>query len=243
MNQSLAALNQFNMTFDGYLGELTLPGVDWQYFIERRKATLQQEPDLPAYLLLPEVEQLLVVTKDQTRHFLLNTLFHTGARISEVLALTKEDFHLDGKYPEISIQSAKQGRGRPSEKAKKRAKRRLIPVLDGDYIDEALRYFATNKGAKKAPLFTVTRKTAYCWIKDAVKALNDEDVELSIDVTPHTIRHSFAVNSVLHWVPVPVLQSWLGHENREMTEIYTRIFQTETVHFMGRVEYKSGLIK
>ncbi|MFK5949575.1 MAG: site-specific integrase [Methylococcales bacterium] len=206
MNQVMAVTSQ-NLSIDGYLGELVLPGIDWSYFIERRLPTMQQEPELPAYLLLPEVEQLLSVTINQTQHFLLNTLFHTGARISEALTLTRKDFHLDGRYPEISVQTAKQKRGRP--KANNRPKRRVIPVLDGEYIDETLRFFASNKGGLNSPLFTIDRSTVYRWIKSSVKRMEGQGMSVSIEVSPHTLRHSFAVNAILHWVPVPILQQFI----------------------------------
>lgn len=241
MNQTLATTRP-SIAIDGYLGDLSLPGIDWAYFLERRQGTLEAVPDLPAYLLLPEVERLLAATHHQVHHFLINTLMHTGARISEALLLTRDDFRFDGRYPEISIPTLKQRRGRPSNNGAKKPKRRLIPVLDGDYLDEALRYFASNPGGQKALLFDIDRSTAFRWIKAAVARLAAQGQPLSIEVSPHTLRHSFAVNAVLNWVPVPVLQTWLGHENRESTEIYTQVFQTETVHFMSRVSYKSGMV-
>jgi integrase len=210
--------------------------IDWAYFMDRRPATLDHHPDLPPYLLLPEVERLLAAMHHQVHHFLVNTLWHTGARISEVLQLTRGDFHLDGRYPEIAITTAKQ-RGRPTERA--RRKRRRVPVLDGAYIDEVLRYLATFKGGKKTPVFEVTRNTAYTWIKRAAQDLDAAGQGLSIPITPHTLRHTFAVNAVLHWVPLPVLQQWLGHERMESTVIYTQVLDTETVHFMERVSYHS----
>lgn len=226
----------------GYLGPLQLPSIDWAYFLERRQGTLDHCTDLPAYLLLPEVEALLKHTHDQVPHFLINTLMHTGARISEALKLTEKDFRLDGRYPEVSIPTLKTRRGRPAKNAPGRSKRRLVPVMDGVYIDEALRYFATQRRAKSAPLFPVDRSTAFRWVKAAAQRLADQGQPLSIPVTPHTLRHSFAVNAVLNWVPTAVLQAWLGHENRDSTEIYTQVFQTETYHFMARVGYHSGLV-
>ena len=226
----------------GYLGTVQLPGIDWGYFLERRQGTLEKCTDLPAYLLLPEVERMLKHTHDQVPHFLINTLMHTGARISEALKLTEKDFRLDARYPEVSIPTLKSRRGRPAKNAPSRAKRRLVPLMDGTYIDEALRFFATQRRAKSALLFPIDRSTAYRWIKAAAKRLEDRGQALSIPVGPHTLRHSFAVNAVLNWVPTAVLQEWLGHESRDSTEIYTQVFQTETYHFMARVGYHSGLV-
>jgi len=243
MNQALAKKNT-HIHHNGYLGDLILPGIDWAYFKKRRRGTLEQAKDLPDYLLLPEIEKLLSVTKNDTHHFLINTLFHTGARISEVLLLTRECFHFGEHNAEVFIPTLKQRKGRPS-KSKKKPARRVLPLLDGEYIDEALRYFATNKGGKSDFLFTITRNTANRWVKQAVaKVINNKDVLFDDEdkdsaISPHTFRHSFAVNAVLHWIPLPVLQAALGHEYRENTEIYTQVFQAETAHFWSRVSYKS----
>jgi len=55
---------------------------------------------------------------------------------------------------------------------------------------------------------------------------------LPTNVTPHTFRHSFAVNAVLHGVPLPVIKQWLGHRNIQSTEIYTQVLAVETGHLM-----------
>ncbi|MBK4773103.1 MAG: phage integrase family protein, partial [Pantoea sp. Morm] len=55
--------------------------------------------DLPKYLLAPEVSALLHFMPDLRRKMLFTTLWNTGARISEALALTRGDFLLRQQYP------------------------------------------------------------------------------------------------------------------------------------------------
>jgi len=128
----------------------------------------------------------------------------------------------------------KQKRGRPKSGV---VKQRLLPVFDGDYIDEALRFFATHSCQKNAPVFAVSRATADRWIKQAAARLAEQGATLSLAPSCHTLRHSFAVNCVLHCVDVPVLQQWLGHKDRRNTEIYTKILNQETAHLMTKVSF------
>lgn len=222
---------------NGYLGDMVLPAIDWDYFLAQRKATLQNEPELPEYLLLPEVESLLSVVLDHQQHFLLNTLFHTGIQLNECLALTRGDFHFEGDYPKVSIKTSKTKPGRPSKQAVERPMQRLIPVLDDAYIDECLRYLTSYAGPKNALLFDVNRATVSRWIKAAVKRLDDQGQSLSITVSPITFRHSFAINAIIHFTPVSVLKKLLGHESVRSTEIYTKVHQLENVHYMSRVGF------
>lgn len=60
---------------------------------------------------------------------------------------------------------------------------------------------------------------------------------LSIAVSCHTWRHSFAVNCVLHGTPLTVLQGWLGHAHIESTAIYTQVLTAETGHLMAGIEF------
>jgi len=226
MNNNIAQLNNEIQTGQSI-------EIDWNYYLERRRALLVTESDLPAYLLQPEINEILDVTKNDIHHFLINTLWHTGGRISEVLSLTPKHFYFDGAHPEIVLPTLKQ-RGRP--KANK-PKQRILPVFDGDYIDEALRYFSTHKGKNKL-LFDINRSTADRWLKAAVRRLIVNEKPLSIPVSCHTLRHSFAVNCILHCVDTAVLQAWLGHRDRAATEIYTKVLNQETSHLMTRVSFK-----
>lgn len=193
---------------------------------------------MPAYLLQPEINALLDVTKKDIHHFLINTLWHTGGRISEVLSLTPAHFYFEGSHPQITLPTLKQKPGRPKQSKKDAIKQRLIPVFDADYIDEALRYFSSHKQGKNTLLFDTTRSSADRWIKASADQLAKKDQALTIPASCHTLRHSFAINCILHGVSVPVLQKWLGHKDRRSTEVYTKVLNQETAHIMTNVAFK-----
>lgn len=205
--------------------------IDWQHWRKRRAFLLGHDPDIPHYLVLPEVHQVLDSIKDMDTHFLTNTLWHTGARISEALALTKESFHLDGiRNSMVALATAKQrSRGRPSTKDKARSKpKRFIPIVDPLYLDEVERFLATRKPNKEDPLFTLSRQ-AYDNRLKAIQA----DLNLPVaSLSAHTFRHSFAINCLFQGRTLKTVQEWLGHRNIADTEIYARILNGETHHLM-----------
>ncbi|HAU5500199.1 TPA: phage integrase family protein, partial [Cronobacter sakazakii] len=67
--------------------------IDYPAALALRQMALVQD-ELPKYLLAPEVSALLHYVPDLHRKMLLTTLWNTGARINEALALTRSDFSL-----------------------------------------------------------------------------------------------------------------------------------------------------
>ncbi|HHU9738821.1 TPA: hypothetical protein ACULBR_004167, partial [Escherichia coli] len=105
--------------------------------------------ELPKYLLAPEVSALLHYVPDLRRKMLLATLWNTGARINEALALTRGDFSLAPPYPFVQLATLKQR----TEKAARTAGRmpagqqthRLVPLSDSWYVSQLQTMVATLK--------------------------------------------------------------------------------------------------
>lgn len=190
--------------------------------------------ELPRYLLAPEIAGLLHHVPDWTQHALVNTLWNTGGRLNEVLALRRRDFRLNDAIPHVIIRTAKQRRAGSGRPRKGTSPNRVVPLSDPAYVDEMRRLFASvreefefdpESGERRAlPVWTVTDRTVRNWINRAIDAAARAGVRFSIEISPHTFRHSFAMHMLYHHVPPKVLQSLLGHEKFESTEIYTKVF-------------------
>lgn len=208
--------------------------IDWDYWLQRRPLVLKLNSDVPKYLMLPEVHNVLHHVKDLELHFLIDTLWHTGARISEALSLTRESFTLDSEHNSyVVIQTLKQkARGRP-KKDDKDPKPRLVEIVDPAYIESVKRYIATQKPKKGQSMFTMDRhKVGYRF-----KSLNNE-IDFSIGkLTPHTFRHSFAVNALIQGRSATVIQKWLGHRNFEATQVYLKVLSGDTGHLMYGMQF------
>lgn len=217
-------------------GELRIV-YDWDHWRKRRALLLRINNKLPSYLLLPEVHLVLDTIKDLEIHFLVNTLWNTGARISEALSITRDDFNFldDPRTACVVLPTLKKiRRGRPSKISKENEKSpRLAPLINPDYIEEVHRYLATAKPNKGAPIFTITRQT----LDNHLKAIQKQ-LELPIkSLSAHTFRHSFAVNLLYQGRSGKFVQERLGHSNYASTEIYLQVLEGETNHLMYGVQF------
>lgn len=101
---------------------------------------------VPAALALRQ----MAIVQDELLKYLLTTLWSTGARINEALALTRGDFSLTPPYPFVQLSTLKQ----QVEKAVRTAGRlpsgsqphRLVPISDNQYVSELQMMVATLKG-------------------------------------------------------------------------------------------------
>ena len=170
---------------------------------------------------------------------LLATLWNTGARINEALALTRGDFSLAPPYPFVQLATLKQR----AEKAARTAGRlpagsqahRLVPLSDSQYVNQLEMMVATLKiplerrnkrtgRTEKARIWEVTDRTVRTWLNEAVENAAADGVSFSVPVTPHTFRHSYAMHMLYAGIPLKVLQSLMGHKSISSTEVYTKVF-------------------
>lgn len=181
--------------------------------------------DIPPYLLAPEVRQLLDHIEVLPRRLLFDTIWNTGARINEALALTPADFYLDDERPFVVLRTLKQrtrGKGRPR---KDETLKRAVPLSDTAYLQRLREYLATFRPARHAPLWGITDDTARNWLSAAVALAKRDGVTFSVrPVTPKTLRHSYAMHLIQHRVPLKVVQAFMGHRELSSTEVYTRVF-------------------
>lgn len=173
---------------------------------------------LPAVLTVEEVDRLLdqpdLTTPLGIRtRALLEVLYATGLRVSELINLKMEDLHLDLGL----IQTLGKG-----------DKERIIPIgeVAVDWID---RYLAESR-----PVLVKEQRTATLFVNDHGRSLSRQGVWQLIkklvvqagiekDVSPHTLRHSFATHILENGADLRIVQELLGHADISTTQIYTHI--------------------
>ncbi|EIY9302398.1 tyrosine-type recombinase/integrase [Escherichia coli] len=134
--------------------------IDYPAALALRQMALVQD-ELPKYLLAPEVSALLHYVPDLHRKMLLATLWNTGARINEALALTRGDFSLAPPYPFVQLATLKQR----TEKAARTAGRmpagqqthRLVPLYT--------KVFALDVAARHRVQFLMPESDAIAMLK------------------------------------------------------------------------------
>lgn len=138
------------------------------------------------YLEEEQVQQLLSACSSFRDYLLLRTLWKTGCRVSEILALTPDAIDLDGGTIRV-----------PALKLKE--KRYKFPVVDAETLTLLAEY-----GRSKGRIFPITRIRAFQIVRDAGQSVG-------LHISPHVLRHSFAVHWARKGGDLVKLQRQLGH--------------------------------
>jgi integrase/recombinase XerD len=174
---------------------------------------------LPHVLRPEQVEDLLQSPRPTDRYHvrdraLLETLYATGARASEVANLKLTDLYLDQGYCRCHGKGNKQRivpLGRPAVEALRKYLSEWRPKLAARNPDAA--HVFLSRGAK--PL---TRIMVWVLVKKYVRQAG-----IPGKVSPHTLRHSFATHLLEGGADLRVVQELLGHANIGTTQHYTHV--------------------
>ena len=200
---------------------------DWPAAIEHRRLLLRTGGAVPPYLVQPEIEALLGGARHDTDRLMIELLWRTGARVSELLALTEASFVAAGDVTWAALTTLKR-RGRPRKG--RRDRDRLVPLAEAAFLERLQGYLVTHR--PRGRLFGFTRQT----VRNRLRRVAERS-KPPFRPSPHTLRHSFAVNCLLHGVPTRILQIWLGHADPASTELYTQVLDQDTAHFMRAVAF------
>jgi len=207
--------------------------IDWERLIAKRSTLIKTINDMPMYLLKPEVLSLLQAEKNLTYRLILDLMWTTGARISEVLLLTPESFINDGYDCGALLTNLKHHCGRPSKAEQAQHPKRYVPIHDPLLIDEIACYIAAEHIHSKQHLFPMVRQTVNRHIHSLVVQVGGAPMAIS----SHTFRHSFAIHLILHGRSLKQVSELLGHKSIESTEIYTNVLTIDLVHFLQGVDF------
>ena len=180
---------------------------------------------LPKFLTPEEVEQILNNVKIDTpagyrNRVILERLWATGMRVSELSSLNLGDINLDENEIRVFGKGAKERIVLMSDRAKNylfqyiKSARNLIPTSPYSVIssDEDSPVFINNTG------YRLQNNTIRKVIKETVDL-----IELPKKVTPHVFRHSFATKLIENGADLRVVQELLGHAGISNTQIYTHV--------------------
>lgn len=182
--------------------------------VKKRLPQILSPEDIEALLEQPLHSDDSKAVRDKA---FLELLYATGMRVSELVSLDVGDVDTERQNVRCSSKGNKQRLLPISERAKDALSNyleRARSALVKDPEEEAL--FLNHRGRR------LTRQGLWLIIKGYVEAAN-----LGIDVTPHTLRHSFATHLLNGGAELREVQRLLGHANISTTQIYTEINQSD----------------
>ncbi len=167
---------------------------------------------LPKVLSMNEITELLKTKMSLLDSAVLELLYAAGLRVSELADIQYNNIDLKTKYVRCF------GKG---------SKERIVPI--GAKACSALKKYFNERDyiLKKYNL-----SSKYCFIKENGKKLTRQDVynfihglgkNVNKDISPHTIRHSFATHLLENGADLRVVQELLGHSDVSTTQLYTHI--------------------
>lgn len=175
------------------------------------------EKKLPEYLTVEEIDKLLNIKTnsayEKRNKAMLEMLYGTGMRISELINLTMSNIFLDDKMVKVF------GKG---------SKERIIPI--NDYALECLKdYLQFGRGEllgiKTSEYVFISSRhskiTRQAFFK-IIKRLCDE-AGIKKNISPHILRHSFATHLLHNGADLRIVQELLGHSDISTTQIYTHL--------------------
>ncbi len=209
ISRSLASLRSFYQ----YLNKLNMIKNNPTENLETPKV----EKKLPQILSTEEVELLLeqpncTDLKGHRDKAMLELLYATGIRVSELISLDIEDVNLDMAFINCN----------------KGSRERVIPL--GTMAINAVQYYILKvreimiQNSKEIALFVncngkrLTRQGFWKIIKAYKK-----QAKIKKDITPHTLRHSFATHLLDNGADLKSIQEMLGHSDISSTQIYMQL--------------------
>lgn len=174
---------------------------------------------IPQVLSPESVEKLLAAPQPMERFYLrdralLETLYATGSRASEVVNLRMEDLHLDSAFCKCI------GKG---------SKQRVVPL--GKPALAALRAYLEGQ---RPELIQANREAPWVFVSRGGRGLTREMLWVLVKkyvrragvngkASPHTLRHSFATHLLAGGADLRTVQELLGHANIRTTQHYTHV--------------------
>ena len=185
--------------------------------------TPKQEKKLPRFLEYEEVKKLLSTPPVNTwlgarDRAILETLYSTGIRVSELVALNMDDIDFLGEVVHV------RGKGK---------KERIAPI--GSSALQVIQHYmeyrnkrAQSNGNFDAKVLFVNKHGRRLSTR-SVRRKMDKYLKISgldPEISPHTLRHSFATHMLNNGADLRSVQELLGHQSLSTTQIYTHLTTT-----------------
>ena len=177
---------------------------------------LKSSKKLPEVLSITDIENMINFYNHETyldsrNRTVIDVLYSTGCRVSELCDINISDIDLDEKYLKLK------GKG---------SKQRIVPIGSMLYKNllQYLKVRETFLQNRVEPLFLsksknkLDRTAVFRIIKKTSK-----NISLQTDVHPHTLRHSAATHMLEGGCDLRTVQEFLGHSSVSTTQIYTKV--------------------
>lgn len=167
---------------------------------------------LPKVMTISEIEEILRENLTKTQRVIIELLYGCGLRVSELTNLKINNFDLSAKYLTAF------GKG---------SKERIVPLgkkaIEAlkDYLKE--RDFLVKKFRLNTNILLISDKGRQLTRQDIYTFIHEQGKKIHKNISPHTLRHSYATHLLENGADLRVVQELLGHSDVATTQLYTHI--------------------
>lgn len=167
---------------------------------------------LPKVVSVKEIEEMLHNNLTPLEHVMMELLYSCGLRVSELVNLKLNDIDLSSKYVRCFGKGSKERIIPMGETAKSVIKEYLLTrdLLIKKYNIDSKKLLIKDNG------HFISRQDVYNFIHAQGKLIHK-------NISPHTLRHSFATHLLENGADLRIVQELLGHSDVSTTQLYTHI--------------------
>ena len=184
--------------------------------IDKNPASTLEQPKVPQHLpkvvSIKEIEEMLHNNLTPLEHVIMELLYSCGLRVSELVNLKTNDIDLSSKYVRCFGKDSKE---------------RIIPIGEiakkavTEYMPE--RDFLVKKYNLNTKLLLIQNSGRFITRQDVYTFIHAQGKLIHKNISPHTLRHSFATHLLENGADLRVVQELLGHSDVSTTQLYTHI--------------------
>lgn len=167
---------------------------------------------LPKVMTLSEIENILIADLTKLERLIVELLYGGGLRVSELVNLKTNSIDMNANYLKCS------GKG---------SKERLVPL--GSKAKASLNEYFVQRDflVKKYNLDTknllISDSGRFLTRQDVYNFIHEQGKRIHKNISPHTLRHSFATHLLENGADLRIVQELLGHSDVSTTQLYTHI--------------------
>jgi integrase/recombinase XerD len=192
-----------------------------KFFVDLPRA--KADKTLPVVLSHQEIMNMINLTGNSKHKTILSLLYGCGLRVSEVVNIKMSDISLERKMLKVSL-----GKGKKDRYVS--IPEKLIAVLAAQSTLKSQDDYLFTGGGDRSKLTTmsVSLIVKQAAIRAGVKS----------DISPHTMRHSFATHLLEAGTNLRYIQTLLGHARLETTQVYTKVADNKLKEIVSPLDYE-----
>ena len=167
---------------------------------------------LPKVMTVAEIEEILRENLSKTERVIVELLYGCGLRVSELINLKINNFDLNAKYLTAFGKGSKE-RIVPIGKKAIHAIKEYLPFRD----------FLLKKFKLDTKILLINEHGKYITRQEVYVFIHEQGKKIHKNISPHTLRHSYATHLLENGADLRVVQELLGHSDVATTQLYTHI--------------------